>query len=127
MGYTGFSENAPEPDQQAESTVPESKATCTRFVYRPHWFVLSQTEGKPYQLPPLPACEKILALATLSVQDVPFARFDGNTQGYAQGRTLAMSTTCGAGDFCLALFRGGGSGWTRRVMHDPVRLGDRQS
>jgi antirestriction protein ArdC len=78
-------------DQQEEGTAQESEATVTRFVFRNHWFVLSQTDGEPYHLPPLPAWEKTIALETLGVQEVPFVSLDGNSQGYAQGRSIAIN------------------------------------
>src|SRR6266566_4720876 len=37
---------------------PDAKpGTFTRFVYRPHWFVLSQTDGEPVVAPAMPARE----------------------------------------------------------------------
>ena len=78
-------------DQQEEGTAHESEATVTRFVFRNNWFVLSQTEGEPYQLPAMQAWEKAVALETLEVQEVPFVSFDGNSQGYAQGRSIAIN------------------------------------
>jgi hypothetical protein len=55
------------------------------------WFVLSQTEGEA--LPPItsPAWDKARALAALNITEQPFTMIDGNTQGYAQGREVAVS------------------------------------
>lgn len=65
--------------------------TYTRFVYRPHWFVLSQTKGEPYVPQELPDWSESTALAALSVTRVPFIHPDGNAQGYAAGRTVSVS------------------------------------
>ena len=61
------------------------------FVYRPHWFVLAQTEGAEYVAEPLPAWDAEAALRTLDVQRVPFTMMDGNVQGYAKHRTVAIN------------------------------------
>ena len=63
----------------------------TRFVYKPRWFVLAQTDGEP--LPPVetPAWEYARALEALSVSEAPFDRTDGNVQGYARERSIAVS------------------------------------
>jgi antirestriction protein ArdC len=75
--------------EQAGGT--EGQATFTRFVYRPHWFVLSQTDGQPLADQPMPAWDKTRALATLDVAEEPFIMLDGNCQGYACQRTIAVS------------------------------------
>ncbi len=63
----------------------------THFVYRPHWFVLCQTEGKDYQPTALPEWNESVALAALMIDRVPFQHADGNAQGYAADRTVAVS------------------------------------
>jgi antirestriction protein ArdC len=74
-----------------ESTSDEPDAIIVRFVYRPHWFVLAQTDGA--DLPPadVPGWEKVRALATLEVTEVPFDCLDGNVMGYARDRQVAIS------------------------------------
>lgn len=66
-------------------------ATFTRFVYRPHWFVVSQTDGA--ECPPTVASgwDQARALDMLEVDEEPFAALDGNCQGYARDRTIAVS------------------------------------
>lgn len=63
----------------------------TRFVYRPHWFVLAQTDGA--EVPPMliPAWNAARALAALDVTEVPFDATNGNVLGFARGRTIAVS------------------------------------
>lgn len=65
--------------------------TFTRFVFRPNWFVLAQTDGQSVEPEPLPTWDASRALAALDITEEPFAHLDGNTQGYAKGRTIAVS------------------------------------
>src|SRR5262245_39724394 len=69
-------------------TEPEA-ATFTRFIYRPNWFVLSQTDGQPIELPTIPEWDQVRALATLAITEEPFTATDGNCQGYAHHRAIA--------------------------------------
>jgi hypothetical protein len=63
----------------------------TAFVYKPRWFVLAQTEGE--EMPPLsiPAYDPERALATLNIERVEFDLTDGNCQGFARRRQIAVS------------------------------------
>jgi antirestriction protein ArdC len=65
--------------------------TFTRFIYRPRWFVLSQTEGQDVEPTLPPTWEKSKALAALNITEAPFELLDGNTQGYAKGRSISVS------------------------------------
>lgn len=69
----------------------EPDAVFTRFVYRPNWFTLAQTEGAAFEPPAAPEWSKTAALAALEVSEVPYQRLDGNCQGYAQARTVAVN------------------------------------
>jgi antirestriction protein ArdC len=69
----------------------EKDKPYTLFVYRPHWFVLSQTEGDDVNFPELPKWDKGLALAILDIEEVPFECMDGNVLGYARKREVAVS------------------------------------
>jgi antirestriction protein ArdC len=73
-------------------TGEQEEATFTRFVYRRNWFVLAQTDGKPYETPALPDWDKARALASLDIAEVPFELTDGNCQGYARARQIAVSS-----------------------------------
>jgi antirestriction protein ArdC len=76
-------------DDAGHATTDE--ATFTRFIYRRNWFVLAQTDGQPYT-PPAPAgWDRARALAALDITEEPFAMLDGNCQGYAHGRAIAVS------------------------------------
>jgi hypothetical protein len=75
-------------NDQGDEGKPE---TFTRFIYRPNWFVLSQTEGQAVEPAPVPGWDQARALDTLGVVEEPFSLTDGNCQGYARQRTIAVS------------------------------------
>lgn len=66
-------------------------ATITRFIYRPRWFVLAQTDGAGYREPAPAGWDKARALEALQITEAPFTHLDGNCQGYARGRSVAVS------------------------------------
>jgi hypothetical protein len=74
-------------------STPDETGTVTRtvFTYKPHWFVLSQTEGKPYEPQELPSWSEANALSSLGITRIPFTHLDGNAQGYAQERSVSIS------------------------------------
>ena len=64
----------------------------TRFVWRPNWFVLAQTDGTSEPAPvAAPGWDADTALGALSIERVPFEHMDGNAQGYARARSVAVS------------------------------------
>src|ERR1700720_812886 len=63
----------------------------TRFVYKKNWFVLSQTDGAEFTPEPLPGWDADTALSKLDIQRVPFTMLDGNVQGFAKNRTVAIN------------------------------------
>jgi antirestriction protein ArdC len=63
----------------------------TRFIYRNNWFVLAQTDGAEYTPAAMPEWSEAKALQSLEVTRVDFTMTDGNCQGYAQKRTVAIS------------------------------------
>ena len=68
------------------------RVAFTRFVYRPRWFVLAQTEGEALPEPVVPAWDAERALATLGVAEVePSRPVDGNVMGYARDRAIALN------------------------------------
>ncbi|MDP9174258.1 MAG: hypothetical protein M3O30_10395 [Planctomycetota bacterium] len=69
----------------------DRKVTCTIFTYRAQWFVLSQTEGEPYRPQELPDWNEALALMCLDIQRLTFTHPNGNCQGYATQRSIAVS------------------------------------
>lgn len=62
-----------------------------KFTPRATVFQLHQTEGPDLVYPALPDWDKEQALANLDITEVPFAQGDGNIQGYAFERNLAMN------------------------------------
>ena len=81
----------PQPADAAEPGAEQQPETFTRFVYRPNWFVLSQTEGQDVQPPSIPAWHQALAFDALGIIEEPFTTTDGNCQGYARHQTIAVS------------------------------------
>jgi antirestriction protein ArdC len=77
-------ESEGEPDDGAQEFV-------AAFAYKARWFVLAQTEGA--ELPPseVPGFDVGRSLATLNVSRVPFDTLDGNVQGFARRREVAVS------------------------------------
>jgi antirestriction protein ArdC len=69
----------------------ESERVITNFVWKPLWFVLSQTNGEPVEMPEIPAWDKGKALESLSIAEIPFTHSDGNCQGFARKREIAIS------------------------------------
>jgi hypothetical protein len=63
----------------------------TRFVYRPHWFVLAQTDGAEIPPAPIPSWDAGRALAALDIAEIPFDAMDGNVLGFARGRSIAIN------------------------------------
>ena len=77
-------------DSQGESSV-ETEITFKRFVFKRNWFMLSQTDGEPYQPAAAPAWDRARALDALGVQEIPFEMMNGNCQGYAKARQIAIN------------------------------------
>lgn len=63
----------------------------TRFIVKPHWFVLAQTEGEPYEERAIPEWDRQRALLQLGVNEIPFSHLDGNVMGFARRRSIAIS------------------------------------
>ena len=78
----------PSPSSSEDETLSDIRQL---FTFKPHWFVLSQTEGDPYVPTELPRWSESCALATLKIGRVVFTHPDGNCQGYAREREVAVS------------------------------------
>ena len=63
----------------------------TKFIFRPHWFVLSQTDGQDLPEPAVPTWEKDRALSTLRIEEIPFDHLNGNCLGFARERSIAVN------------------------------------
>ncbi|MGI9066904.1 MAG: ArdC family protein [Pyrinomonadaceae bacterium] len=55
--------------------------TYTAFVYKPRWFVISQTLGEEFAPVRLPEWDADRALAALDIEQITFSDTDGNSQG----------------------------------------------
>jgi hypothetical protein len=71
-----------------ETTEP---GVFTRFVYRPHWFVLAQTDGAEIAPAPMPTWDAARALTARDVAEVPFDATNGNVLGFAHSRSIAVN------------------------------------
>jgi antirestriction protein ArdC len=80
-----------QPAGSAEPDADQPVETFTRFVYRANWFVLSQTDGQAVEPPPMPDWNQTRAFEALGIIEEPFTMTDGNCQGYARHRTIAVS------------------------------------
>ena len=69
----------------------EQEAHATWFVFKNHWFVLSQTEGREYQPDPIPGWDQTKALEGLQIRMMAFTALDGNVQGFAKNRTVVIN------------------------------------
>ncbi len=83
--------NQPRPAGASEPDRDQHAETFTRFIYRPNWFVLSQTEGQAVEPPPMPDWNPTRAFDALGIVEEPFTMTDGNCQGYARQRSIAVS------------------------------------
>lgn len=96
----------PEQAEEADDSGEVKADVMTVFVYRPRWFVLSQTDpnadARPLGPLPLPMWDKTTALQALEIAEVAFEDFDGNSMGYACRREVAVSPL--AFDYWKTLF-----------------------
>jgi antirestriction protein ArdC len=79
-------------DEEAKDNETEKRdRTFTSFMYKPRWFVLSQTVGDEFIPPGLPEWNAQQALAALDIEQISFTDTDGNCQGYARRRQIAIN------------------------------------
>lgn len=70
----------------------EDDTSFTAFACRPNWFALCQTEGQDFQHEAkTPEWDAALALQNLGISEVRFDYPNGNCQGYASGKTIAIN------------------------------------
>ncbi len=67
------------------------EGTFTSFVYKARWFVLSQTEGQDLEPQVTPKWNAKRALTALDIEMIPFDSIDGNCQGFARRRSVAIN------------------------------------
>jgi len=79
-------------DEESQDSESESHdCTFRSFMYKPRWFVISQTVGDECTPPCLPEWNVDQALAALQIEQISFTHTDGNCQGYAQQRQIAIN------------------------------------
>lgn len=62
------------------------------FTFKNSWFVLSQTEGEDFKNDfSIEDWNQDLALKTLGIELIPFDMGDGNIQGFAKGKQVAVN------------------------------------
>ena len=66
--------------------------TCYAFRFRAYWFVLAQTEGEDTCIPPIPGFDIDTALSALNITRTRFDELNGNIQGFARGREIAVNS-----------------------------------
>jgi antirestriction protein ArdC len=76
-------------DAQPEHS--DEEKTFTTFVYKARWFVLAQTDGAELQPRVTPEWDVGKALRALDIQTIPFDSTDGNCQGFARRRQIAIN------------------------------------
>lgn len=69
----------------------EKESFFTRFTFRNLWFVLSQTDGEELEIPAVPEWNQERALSTLGISLVAFDHPDGNVQGFAREKSVAIN------------------------------------
>lgn len=76
---------------KVESETGDKVEVHKGFVLRYYWFAMSQTEGGEVEVPKVPAWDFERALEALAVTRETFEHPNGNVQGYAKARTLAIN------------------------------------
>jgi hypothetical protein len=69
----------------------DEEHTFTSFVYKARWFVLSQTDGQELEPIMVPEWNEDRALTALNIERIPFDHTDGNVQGFARKRQVAIN------------------------------------
>jgi antirestriction protein ArdC len=78
-------------DEESNGDDANGERTYTSFMHKARWFVISQTVGDEFNPPRLPEWEAERALAALDIEQIAFTDTDGNCQGYAKKRQIAIN------------------------------------
>lgn len=78
-------------DEELQNSQSDNERTFTSFMHKPRWFVISQTTGDEFIPPCLPEWNAEQALAALEIERISFTDTDGNCQGYARRRQIAIN------------------------------------
>jgi antirestriction protein ArdC len=99
-GETGITLCMPMPFQRKPQTdetgeEPTKPQIRNAFRFRAYWFVLSQTEGEETYAAPTPGFDLDIALGNLQITRTPFDQINGNVQGFARHREIAINPLAG--------------------------------
>jgi hypothetical protein len=78
-------------NEAPESEGENGERRFTSFMHKARWFAVSQTIGDEFTPPRLPEWEAERALAALDIERIAFTDTDGNCQGYARKRQIAIN------------------------------------
>ena len=78
------------PDRVQDSEEAKDE-TRQRFVFRNYWFVLAQTDGETGYEQPIPGFDMDASLQALNITRIPFDEINGNVQGFAHLRGIAVN------------------------------------
>lgn len=78
-------------NEESPDNENENHRSFTSFVHKPRWFVVSQTVGDELTTPCLPEWNAEQALGALNIERISFTHTDGNCQGYARERQIAIN------------------------------------
>ncbi|HKR61820.1 MAG TPA: ArdC-like ssDNA-binding domain-containing protein [Pyrinomonadaceae bacterium] len=78
-------------DQSTDDGDRAEEQTYTTFVHKARWFVISQTSGSELGPITIPEWDAERALKTLCIKRITFDKTDGNCQGFARGRQIAIN------------------------------------
>jgi antirestriction protein ArdC len=92
-GEKGITLCMPMPFKQTDSVQDETAEPQTRYAFRfrAYWFVLAQTEGEDTCIAAIPGFDIDTALCALNITRTPFEEMNGNIQGFANGREIAVN------------------------------------
>jgi antirestriction protein ArdC len=76
---------------ETDNDESNGEGTFTSFVYKARWFALAQTEGEDLQPQVIPEWDAQRAFAALDIERIPFDSSDGNCQGFARKRQIAIN------------------------------------
>ena len=94
-GETGITLCMPMPFKRTVSAddleEPAEPPTRYAFRFRAYWFVLAQTEGDEIYVAPIPGFDLDTALSALHIARIAFDEINGNVQGFARQREIAIN------------------------------------
>jgi antirestriction protein ArdC len=96
QGETGITLCMPMPFKRTAHTDeaeedPVKPRTRNAFRFRAYWFVLTQTEGEEIYTAPIPGFDMDTALYALNITRTAFDEINGNIQGFARRREIAIN------------------------------------